>query len=99
MAFKKEDQNINRDGRPKGAVNAINRELRELYSQILNDNVERVQTALESLFQSDPAKALTIYLKISEFVVPKLKTVEEIRESEQKTVIILPEKDIVRAME
>jgi hypothetical protein len=57
------------------------------------------RTAIESLFQSDPAKALTIYMKMSESIVPKLKTVEEMRENEQKTVIILPEKDIIQIVD
>ena len=76
MPFSKEDSNINRAGRPKGSQNSTTKELRDAIQNLLSDKIDRVQTLLEEVEKKNPAKALDVYLKLYEFVVPKPKYIE-----------------------
>lgn len=52
------------------------KELREVYSKILDENTDNIQTWLKEVAETDPAKALDLLLKIGSFVIPKPRTIE-----------------------
>jgi hypothetical protein len=71
MAFKKGDKNINRTGRPKGAVNYA--ELRAFLGEFLEDNKEKFVVECRKL----KGMAFTkVYLEAMQYTTPKMKQVE-----------------------
>ena len=72
MPFTEGDPNINRGGRPKGASNRINRELKEAFAMLLENNLEQYEEWLLRVAEQDPAKALDLALRISERFLPAL---------------------------
>ena len=76
MPFTPGDPNINRNGRPKGAANRINAELKEAFALLLENNLEEYERWLERVAEQDPAKALDLALRISERFLPALQRTE-----------------------
>lgn len=77
MPFQKgEDPNRNMNGRPKGATNRINRELKEAFAMLLENNLEQYEIWLSQVAAQDPAKALDLALRISERFLPALQRTE-----------------------
>ena len=72
MPFEKGDPRINRDGRPKGSKNKITEEIREQFSNILENKLPEMQEWLERTAETDPAKALDLAMRLSERFVPML---------------------------
>lgn len=72
MPFTPGDPNINRNGRPKGAANRINEELREAFAMLLENNLEQYEMWLARVAETNPEKALDLAIKISERFVPAL---------------------------
>ena len=72
MSFAKNPQNINKTGRPKGAVDKDTRRIREAYQLLLENNLDNLTMWLEEIGKQSPEKAFNMMLKLSEFVVPKL---------------------------
>lgn len=72
MGLKKGTTN-NPNGRPKGSANKLTSELRELFQLVIEENIEQVQKDIKKLSPKDRVAA---FLKLSEFVLPKLKSVE-----------------------
>ena len=63
-------------GRKKGSVNLIAKETREVIQDVIDGNGANLGKWLEQVAQDDPAKALELFLKLSEFVLPKLSRTE-----------------------
>lgn len=76
MPFEKGDNRINRAGRPAGAKGKVNDEIREAYQQLVESNLSNIETWLAEVAEKDPAKALDFMLKLSEYIIPRLKNVE-----------------------
>lgn len=72
MPFSKGDQNINRNGRPKGVANKISEELRESFAQMLDNNMDHFEEWIARVAEKDPAKAMELYIKVSERFIPAL---------------------------
>ena len=70
MAFKKNDPNINREGR-KGPNHAT-KQIKEAFALLLDENLGEMSTWLEQVAQDDPKAALELMIKLSERFVPKL---------------------------
>ncbi len=70
----------NPHGRPKGAQNRLNSELREQISNFLNDNWATIESDFQKL---DPEKRFVFFEKLLQYTMPKLKMVENI-ETESK---------------
>lgn len=72
MSFAKNPQNINKTGRPKGAVDKDTRKIREAYQMLVEDNLENLSIWLKELGEQSPEKAFNIIVKMSEYFLPKL---------------------------
>ena len=73
MPFEKEDNRINRVGRPKGSMNKATAEIREKYLQLIQNNFETLETDLKTLRSAERIKAI---IELSKFVLPTLKATE-----------------------
>lgn len=72
MGLKKGNTN-NPNGRPKGSPNKLTTEMRQLFQLMVEENIELIKQDIKEL---TPKDRISAFLKISEFVLPKLKTVE-----------------------
>ena len=71
-------------GRQKGTANKATTRLREAYSDLLENNISRVQELFDKVAEKNPEKALELLLKLSEFALPKLRAIEVNNEPEDK---------------
>ena len=62
----------NPGGRPKGVPNRQTKEIREAYQRLTENNLDNMTTWLSQVAGDDPAKALDIMLRLSEYIIPKL---------------------------
>ena len=58
--------------------------LREAFTELLEDNIGRLQELLDKVAEKNPQKALELLLKLSEFALPKLRAIEVSNEPEDK---------------
>ena len=70
-------------GRIKGTANKATARLREAFTELLEGNMGRLQELLDKVAEKNPQKALELMLKLSEFVLPKLRAIEVNNESEE----------------
>ena len=87
--------NLNRNGRPKGIPNKVTQEARELVKNILDANLPKIQSWLEStangikddndkyIVYPNPAKACDIVQNLIEYTVPKLARTEMVGDAKQ----------------
>jgi len=61
------------EGRPKGSVNKSSNEIRETFQLLLENNIEKIQEDLNELAPKDRIKLL---LDLSNFIIPKMKSVD-----------------------
>jgi hypothetical protein len=73
MPFEKEDNRINRVGRPKGSMNKATAEIREKYLELIQNNFETLENDLRTLRSAERIKAI---IELSKFVLPTLKATE-----------------------
>lgn len=66
----------NPNGRPKGSKNRVTQEIREAYQRLAESNLENMSTWVAQVAQEDPAKAMDIMIKLSEYIIPKLSRAE-----------------------
>lgn len=59
-------------GRPAGSANRTTTEIREALSGLVVENAPRLQEWLDRTAKHNPKAAFEIYVKLVEFVVPKL---------------------------
>jgi hypothetical protein len=59
-------------GKPKGAKNHTTRDIKEAYRLLIEKNLDKMNIWLEKIAEKDPAKAMSIILGLSEYVIPKL---------------------------
>ena len=71
-------------GRQKGTPNKATARLREAFTDLLEDNMGRLQELLDKVAEKNPQKALELLLKLSEFALPKLRAIEVNSEPEDK---------------
>jgi len=86
MPFEKGKQKTG--GRAKGTPNVANRDLREVVRALVEDNAEQVRQDLAAL---DPKERVSAWLKLAEFLLPKLQRTEathEIQQAPGKTIVI-----------
>ena len=71
-------------GREKDTANKATAGLREAFRELLEGNMGRLQELLDKVAEKKPEKALELLLKLSEFVLPKLRAIEVNNEPEDK---------------
>jgi hypothetical protein len=70
-------------GRKRGTANKATARLREAFRELLVGNMGRLQELLDKVAEKNPEKALELMLKLSEFVLPKLRAIEVNNELEE----------------
>jgi hypothetical protein len=63
-------------GRRKGTPNKTTRAARDVFAELLDANRGKVQALFDRIAERQPAKALELYVKVAEFVMPKVMRVE-----------------------
>lgn len=74
--FKGGEENINRNGRPKGSKNKATKHIREAYQKLTEDNLDNMSLWLAQIASEDPAKAMDTMIRLSEYILPKLARTE-----------------------
>ena len=73
MPFEKGDDRINREGRPPGAKNRVNDEIRTRINNFLSENFDTVKN---DLMQLEPRDRIKFYIDLLQYGLPRLKQVE-----------------------
>lgn len=60
-------------GRPKGSKNKTTAEIRERFSELVENNLSQFQNDLDSL---EPAERLKIIMAMAKFILPTLKAID-----------------------
>jgi len=63
-------------GRKQGTPNKVTTDIREAYQKLIEKNINKFDKWIDEVATKDPAKALTIIIELSEFIVPKLSRTE-----------------------
>lgn len=72
MPFKKNDPNINTEGRQKGSQNKYTKQVKEAMGMLLENNLDNLSLWLAQVAADDPKAAMDIVIRLSERFVPKL---------------------------
>ena len=72
----KKGQSANPNGRPKGSKNKATQQIREAYQKLTENNLDNMTVWLAQIAANDPAKAMDLMLKLSEYIIPRLARTE-----------------------
>lgn len=75
----------------KGVPNKVTKDMREAFQGLIEDNTDKMQGLLDRVAQHDPAKALEIIHKFSDFFLPKLTRTEYTDTTSIEYLMSLPE--------
>lgn len=75
MAFTKGESG-NENGRPQGAKDKVQSKIKQAFQSLVEGNLTNIETWLNEVAAKDPAKAIELLLKLSEFILPKIKTID-----------------------
>lgn len=64
----------NPTGRPKHVPNKLTTDIRAAFEALISNNLDNLGTWLKDTATENPAKAIELFLKLSEFVLPKLQS-------------------------
>lgn len=75
-------------GRVKGSTSKEITEIREIFKNILSDNLGQINEDLKAI--EDPGQRIRLILELSKFVIPTLKSTEitEIQKAEIRPIVI-----------
>lgn len=65
-------------GRTPGSKNKVTQKIRESFSDLINNNLEKLQSDLNEI---EPKDRLRIIIDMASYVIPKLKAVEVTRDA------------------
>jgi hypothetical protein len=74
----KPGQSGNPNGRKKGVPNKQTKEIREAYQRLTEQNLTNMSDWLQQVATEDPAKAMDLMLRLSEYIIPKLARQEHV---------------------
>ena len=74
----------NNSGRPKGSVGKSNNKTRETFQLLLENNIEKIQDDLNEL---EPKDRIKLLLDLSNFIIPKMKSVD-LKADKKETITI-----------
>ena len=63
-------------GKKKGTPNRVTTEMREALLVFVELNMPKLQIWLDRVAEDDPAKAFDLFIKMTEFVIPKLARID-----------------------
>jgi hypothetical protein len=63
-------------GRPKGAINRSTEQAKLTLARLANKGLDNITEDIDKIRKENPIKAAEIYLRLLEYVVPKLKSVD-----------------------
>lgn len=66
----------NPKGRAPGSKNKTTTEIKEFFTLVVGNNVSNLERWIAEAAEKDPARAFDMTLRLSEFIVPKMKAVE-----------------------
>jgi hypothetical protein len=73
-------------GRKAGEPNKVTAKVRDAFALLLENNLDSLQSDIDDL---KPLDRIRVLIQLSEFVIPKMKSVEVLQqEQEQKSIII-----------
>ena len=75
-------------GSRKGVPNKTTQEIRDAFQLLIENNQDKMQLWLTETAIEEPARALEIILKMSEYIVPKLSRSEVKAEITDKSIVI-----------
>ena len=75
MAFNKETGSSAGKKSKRGSSKEV-KEIREVFSELLNDNKDKLQGWIDEVGETDPAKAIDLLIKLTSFVLPKFRQVD-----------------------
>jgi hypothetical protein len=64
------------NGRPKGALNRSTEQMKLTISRAINNTLTHLNEDLEKIRKDNPAKAAELAIKLMEYTLPKLKSVD-----------------------
>ena len=77
MGFQKgKEWNGNKFGRPKGSHNRSSEMQKLNIQRMINEGLDYMKEDYHKIREEDPAKALTLLIKLLEYSIPKLKSVD-----------------------
>ena len=76
MAFQKGDTRINRAGRKAGVPNRTTEAAKLTIQRAVNGVLDTMQSDLLEIKKKDPVRAMELALKLLEYTMPKLKSVD-----------------------
>ena len=88
MSFEKGHKK--KGGRTKGTPNKTTQELRQNIQLLIEHNTPKVQSWLDEVSKDNPSKALDFYIKLNDFVLPKLKSIQVKDISEERGWFDMP---------
>jgi len=89
-------KNFKTGGRKKGTPNKCTQELRNAYAYFMDVNKDKMQELFDKVAATNPIKALEFMIKVSEFVLPKLKAIETSQTAQELQKIIIEVVDAPR---
>ena len=63
-------------GRPPGALNRTTEQMRLTINRAVNNTLNKIQSDLEELKKTDPVKALELSMKLMEYAMPKMRSID-----------------------
>jgi hypothetical protein len=63
-------------GRPKGSLNRTTEMMRLNIARAVNNTLDTIQTDLAEIKKKDPAKAMELSMKLMEYAMPKLRSID-----------------------
>lgn len=63
-------------GRPKGSPNVVREDIRIAYKELIEGNLKNLQKWIREIAKENPFRAAQLIIKLSDFVLPKLQSVE-----------------------
>ena len=61
-------------GRKQGSVNKVNKEIREAFTNLLNNNLNQIENDLKAI--KEPERRVKLFLELAQFCLPKLRTID-----------------------
>lgn len=86
----------NKKGRPTGSKDKAKTDIKQAYQSLVEGNLSNIENWLNEVATKDPAKAIELLLRLSEFILPKMKATELKADfgKEVKQVIIINGQEI-----